>query len=90
MIQSSFSDLVRHSDFFNINLRRGATVIKSNIRTHRLYEKCEEGTKRKSKYKNGRYVNIDVYAILKKEHLTKYYLNIPKGRALITAVYLSC
>lgn len=61
-----------HHAFYNLNLHRiELTVIETNERAHRLYEKCgfiKEGTKRKSKYKNGVYVNMDVYSILKEEY----------------------
>lgn len=75
-------EMLRHA-FFNLNLHRvELAVVKSNVRAHRLYEKCgfvKEGTKRKSKYKNGRYISMDVYAILKEEYLAKYSPNISGG-----------
>lgn len=64
------NEMLRHA-FFNLNLHRiELTVVEDNKRARRLYEKCgfiKEGTKRKSKYKNGVFINMDSYSILKEE-----------------------
>ena len=64
-----------HHAFFNLNLHRiELTVMENNEKAHRLYEKCgflKEGTKRKSKYKNGRYYDMDIYSILKEDYINK-------------------
>ena len=46
------------------------TVLENNERAKHLYEKCGfkfEGVKRKSNYKNGMFVNMWMYSILKEE-----------------------
>lgn len=58
--------------FMNMNLHRvELTVLEDNKRAQRLYEKVGfnyEGTKRKAKYKNGQFVNMLEYAILRDEY----------------------
>ena len=62
------SEMLKHA-FFNMNLQRiELTVLEENKRAQRLYEKCgfvQEGLKRRAKYKNGRYVNMLLYGLLK-------------------------
>jgi len=59
--------------FNNLNLYRiELTVLESNKRAQHLYEKCgfvKEGTMRKCAYKNGEFVNMHIYSILKEEYL---------------------
>lgn len=66
------NEMLRHA-FFNMNLQRvELTVLEDNIRAKRLYEKCGfvyEGRKRKAKYKNGRFVDMLMFAILKSDFL---------------------
>lgn len=68
----AMNEMLYHA-FFNLNLHRiELTVVESNERAHRLYEKCgfiKEGTKRKSKYKNGKYIDMDIYSILREEYI---------------------
>ena len=64
--------MISHA-FNNMNLNRiELTVLEDNIRARKLYEKCGfvlEGTKRDCNYKNGKYVNMCMYAILKKDYI---------------------
>lgn len=57
--------------FFDLNLRRvELSVLYDNLRAQHVYEKIgftREGIKRKAKYKNGRFVDMYTYAILKDE-----------------------
>ena len=59
--------------FNNMNLQRvELTVLEDNARAKHLYEKCGfvyEGRKRKAKYKNGKFVDMLMYSILKPEFL---------------------
>lgn len=61
--------------FYNLNLQRiELTVLEDNVRARVLYEKAgfvQEGFKRKSKYKNGKFVNTLLYSILKDEYGSK-------------------
>lgn len=58
--------------FYNQNLRRvELDVLASNVRAIHLYEKIgfkHEGTKRKAVYKNGEYVDMLSYALLREEY----------------------
>lgn len=58
-----------HHAFFNMNLRRiELGVLAENSRAQRLYEKCgfkKEGVKRQAVYKNGKHMDLWMYAILK-------------------------
>ena len=71
--------------FYNLNLQRiELTVLENNERAKHLYEKCGfkfEGIKRKSNYKNGVFVNMQMYAILKEEF---------NGGALATQFKMAC
>ena len=57
--------------FSNMNLNRiELTVLEDNKRAQHLYEKfgfIKEGVKRLSKYKNGKFVNMILYAILRED-----------------------
>ena len=57
--------------FDNMNLQRiELTVLENNQRARHVYEKLGfvcEGVKRKAKFKNGQFVNMCVYALLKEE-----------------------
>lgn len=63
-------EILNHA-FNNLNLRRvELTVLEDNTSAIRLYEKMgfiKEGIKRQAKYKNGRYVNMILYSILRDE-----------------------
>lgn len=67
--------MLKHA-FLNLNLQRvELTTLESNKRAQRLYEKVgfvKEGIKRNSNYKNGIFVNMISYSILKDEFLNKY------------------
>ena len=62
--------MISHA-FYNMNLQRiELGVLDDNIRAKHLYEKCGfvyEGRKRKARYKNGEFVDILMYSILKSE-----------------------
>lgn len=57
--------------FNNMNLQRvELTVLEDNARAKHLYEKCgfvHEGRKRKAKYKDGKFVDMLMYSILRPE-----------------------
>ena len=65
-------EILKHA-FLNLNLHRvELTVLESNKRAIRLYEKIgfvREGTKRAAKYKNGAFVDMYIYSLLKDEYL---------------------
>ncbi len=67
-------EILKHA-FFNLNLQRvELTALEDNQRARHLYEKVgfvQEGVKRAAKYKNGRFVNMIAYAILKSEFIAK-------------------
>lgn len=58
--------------FYNMNLNRiELTVLESNKRAIRLYEKngfVYEGCKRKTRFKEGKFVDMLMYSILKEEY----------------------
>lgn len=58
--------------FFNLNLNRiELTVLSNNERAIALYEKIgfkREGIKRKARYKNGKFVDMILYSLLKDEY----------------------
>lgn len=64
--------MLKHA-FYNLNLQRvELTVLEDNERAKHLYEKCGfqiEGVKRKSNYKNGKFVDMWMYSILKDEFI---------------------
>lgn len=64
------SQMLNHA-FNNMNLQRvELTVREDNERAKHLYEKCGfvyEGRKRKAKFKNGKFVDMLMYAVLKTE-----------------------
>ncbi len=64
-------EMLNHA-FNNLNLQRvQLTTLEDNKRAQRLYEKAgfiKEGIKRSSKYKNGRFVNMIMYSILRDEY----------------------
>ena len=65
------NEMLRHA-FYNMNLRRiELTVLEENERATKLYEKAgfvREGLKRCARYKNGKFVNVLVYSILREEY----------------------
>ena len=65
------NEMLNHA-FNNLNLHRiELTVLKSNQRAQKLYEKSgfkKEGTLRGVYYKNGTYVDAYLYAILKEDY----------------------
>lgn len=64
------TEMLKHA-FYNLNLHRvELTVLSSNIAAQKLYEKCgfiREGTKRQAVFKNGKFVDMYYYAILKED-----------------------
>ncbi len=58
--------------FLNLNLNRvELSVLATNERAIRLYEKlgfAHEGTKRQARYKQGSYIDLRLYAMLKSEY----------------------
>ena len=65
-------DQMLYHAFENMNLQRiELTVLEDNARAQHVYEKkgfIREGIKRKAKYKNGRFVDMYLYAILKEDY----------------------
>lgn len=63
-------EMLKHA-FDNLNLQRvELTVLEENVRAQHLYEKigfCKEGKKRKAIYKNGIFVDVLLYAVLREE-----------------------
>lgn len=63
-------EMINHA-FNNLNLHRiELSVLDSNIHAKKLYEKAGfkyEGTKKHAKYKNGKFIDMLIYAILKEE-----------------------
>ena len=61
-------EMIQHA-FNNLNLRRiELEVLSENTRARHVYEKVgfiHEGTKKKSVYKNGEFVDMEMYAIIK-------------------------
>lgn len=61
--------------FYNMNLQRvSLSVLEDNYRAIHVYNKVgfiQEGRKRKARYKNGRFVDILEYSILKEEYSCK-------------------
>lgn len=59
--------------FMNMNLRRiELTVLETNTRARHVYEKSgfiQEGIKRSACYKNGEFVNMIMYSILKEDYV---------------------
>lgn len=66
--------MLRHA-FLNMNLHRiELKVLASNERARHVYEKCgfsREGIIRKAIYKNGEFVDMLLYGILKDEYLSQ-------------------
>lgn len=66
------AEMLRHA-FYNMNLHRvELTVLEYNKRAQHLYEKVgfsREGVKRKAAYKNGRFVDVLLYSILREEFM---------------------
>lgn len=64
-------EMLRHA-FYNMNLQRvELTVLDDNERAKHLYEKCGfvyEGRKRSAKFKNGKFVDMLMYSILRQEY----------------------
>lgn len=62
-----------HHAFHNLNLQRvELLVLEDNQRAIHLYEKSGfkyEGRKRQARYKNGKFVDLRMYAILKEEYI---------------------
>lgn len=69
-------EMLNHA-FFNMNLNRvELTVIENNKRAINLYEKncfVYEGRKRKARYKEGRYIDMLMYAILRDDFSGGYF-----------------
>ena len=67
-------EMINHA-FNNLNLHRiELTVLDSNKRAQHLYEKVgfvREGTKKQAKYKNGEFVDMHIYALIKENSICK-------------------
>lgn len=65
------NEMLKHA-FYNMNLQRvELTVLEDNERARHLYEKCGfvyEGRKRQAKFKNGRFLDMLLYSILRQEY----------------------
>lgn len=68
------TEMIKHA-FYNLNLRRlELSVLETNERACHLYEKLGfvyEGLKRQAKYKNGSFVNVRFYGLLKEDFNNK-------------------
>lgn len=64
-------EMLRHA-FNNLNLNRvELSVLTENVPAIRLYEKLgfvREGVKRQARFKNGRYADLAVYALLREDY----------------------
>lgn len=64
------TEMLKHA-FNNLNLHRvELSVLSTNKVAQKLYEKCglvREGTKRKAVYKNGQFVDMHIYAVLRED-----------------------
>ena len=64
---------ILHHAFYNLNLHRiELSALATNTVSCRLYEKCGfkmEGTKRKVVFKNGEYIDMHMYSILREEYM---------------------
>ena len=64
-------EMLKHA-FYNLNLYRvELSVLADNTSAQHLYEKCgfvKEGIKRKAKYKDGKFVDMYLYSILREEY----------------------
>lgn len=65
------TEMIKHA-FYNLNLRRiELDVLENNLPAIRLYEKIgfvKEGVKRESNYKNGKYTNMILMALLRDDY----------------------
>ena len=65
------TEMIKHA-FYNLNLRRiELDVLENNLPAIRLYEKIgfvKEGVKRESNYKNGKYINMILMALLRDDY----------------------
>ncbi len=70
----AIKEMLNHA-FINLNLNRvDLTVLATNARAIHVYEKCGfvlEGTKRSCVYKNGKYIDLHMYSILKNEFIVE-------------------
>lgn len=70
----AINEMLRHA-FLDMNLNRiELTVLESNKRAIEIYKKVgfkEEGVKRKALYKNGKFVDVVIMAILKEEFIER-------------------
>jgi len=68
------TSILKHA-FYDLNLHRiELSVLTSNQRAINLYEKVgfvREGVKRKVKYKNGEFIDMYIYALLKEDFCLK-------------------
>lgn len=68
----AIKEMLKHA-FCNMNLQRvESTVLEYNERSRHMFEKCGfiyEGCKRKAKYKNGHFINMTIYSVLKQEYI---------------------
>lgn len=64
------NEMLKHA-FKNLNLRRlELQVLEDNLRAQHVYEKAGfvlEGVRREAVYKNGKYLNCKMYAILRRD-----------------------
>lgn len=65
-------EMLRHA-FYNLNLHRiELESLATNDRSARMYEKCgfkKEGVKRRCVFKNGEYIDMCLYSILREEYM---------------------
>ena len=68
------NEMLRHA-FENLNLRRvELQVLEDNLCAQHVYEKAGfklEGLRREAVYKNGRYLNCKLYAVLRRDWMER-------------------
>lgn len=86
----ALKEMIQHA-FYNMNLERvELTVLETNKRARHLYEKCgfvQEGSKRHSVYKNGRFADMAMYSILKDEYEERTCIREALSSFCINMVY---
>ena len=79
-------EMLKHA-FYNMNVHRvESEILEYNSRSKHVHEKCGfvyEGCKRNAVYKNGRFVNVLQYSVLRGDYF-------PGGRYPLIALIFQC